>query len=209
MKKISVLALLLSAHCLAESPGKSATFEGSQKVSNQKFNELTIKGDGDLNTIEAHNVIVYGHTLADHLKVKKLSSRGPLSLSNSQLTEVAVNGPAEIAGSTLLGNVAIAGPALTYSSKFKGLVRVEGSIECFGSAFEKILTIGGQDSHFEEVAIKKIKILKPTGSTSRAQTITLKGVDVSYIEFEAGNGIVRADQKTTIGKIIGGRVQRS
>lgn len=210
MKKIAFVALLLTTQVFAneEKSSQPAVFMGSMSLENQKYTDLTIKGEATLKTIEAKTITLYGQSQMDGIKAQKLMSYGPLSISNSQLTDIHVNGPAEIAGTTVLGSVQIAGPALTYSSKFKGAVQIEGDLECFGSAFEKLLTLRGQNSQFKEVAIKKIKVLKPSQQNLTPQTIVLIGVDVAYIEFESGKGVVKADKKSTIGKIVGGKIIR-
>ena len=202
MKKIFLLSLFLFS-----SISRADVFNGTTKLSDKSYQDVTINGTANLQEI----------------KVKKLNVNGPLQFSNLLVEEDAeVHGPVENSKNGVFVNLKIVGPFSAEKIVCDNL-SVMGAIDVSELVVKKTMQVTGginikhgdikdlevNSSHISLVD-SKLSNLTVNGRKGKEQTLILdKTVISGDVIFKSGKGIIEMSKDSVVkGKIAGATLKK-
>ncbi len=202
MKKIFLLSLILFS-----STSMADVFNGTTKLSDKSYQDITINGTANL----------------DEIKVKKLNVNGPLQFSNLLVEESAeIRGPVANSKNGVFVDLKIVGPFSAEKIVCDNL-SVMGAIDVSELVVKKKMQVTGgvnvKRGDIKDLEVKsdrisltesKISDLTVDGRKGKEQTLILdKTVISGNVVFKSGNGIIEMSKDSVVeGTITGATIKK-
>lgn len=187
------------------SPTFAEKFCGNTTLSSKKFDQLSVLGVANLDSIIAQEISITVPFKASNITSDDMSITGPMSLKTAKLKKLVITGPVSLTDVTS-DTVTIRGYSdFTNVTVAKDLV-ITGMLKATHSQFNSV-TLTMSKSILTESSVKSIHV-KRADSDKQHQTLSLYGnTHIDAIEFESGQGKIHAyGENVTVGNVKGAEV---
>lgn len=169
-------------------PAFGKSYLGDTTLSSKKFDQLTVLGVANLDSIIAKKISITGPLKASNITSDDMNVTGPMSLKTAKLKKLVVTGPVSLTDVTS-DTIMITGYSdFTNVTVAKDLI-ITGIIKASNSRFNSI-TLTMSESMITDSAASSI-VVKCPDSDAPYQTLSLYGnIHIDTVKFESGHGKV-------------------